>query len=646
MRIKNFLIFFIAIFLSAVSSSFSAENTSTDDTQLAADSAADINSSADPVAEENPAVEAPLEAEPATPPAAQIQPATEATDETEPVAEIVEAESLVTNTAAKAESSVPPAAEVPPAVEVKPAAVPVVVEGTPVASVPVEAKSAVPAAAEIKMAAQPAPAVKPVANLFAEQFFAPAPQKLDHKMSQVRGFPVLKNHSREQNSEFSVVTDFGGGAVKSRHLSGLKDMKSVDDYIKKNLKSATFEGVEIRQLPVPNVKGQATELYWVGDRAFVSSEEAMTAIIASKTNVELQGGNFAESVRSAPIYVPEIEKPIEVKTPAQFKKEEELILRFTDQLGIGEKMYGVLQGTPCGTPITWQSFGETSWRMTNLAANHFDTQVGYWTNRLVFSGIRFPLHNIDPFIEETVSLQSDSSAYASNLQVFAGLEWRPLARNPWLLNFQPFGGIPILEWMRNYRFYIKYGNLYNIKGDIQNSRDSDLIWGVQCYYEWGTELPPLDEAKPEVFSDYIRQYVWGEYFGNYYVSKTGFSSEKSFNAFIANSTITLGVKLPGIPLPHNYINDELVFMPYMRFEHVNNAQFSFWYQNQYYMAAGIRVMPFRTYRWKENEWLSKTAIFVEYDGIGGAQRVKQNEQPALVPNYDFRVGVKFSSRRF
>ncbi|MFH1208683.1 MAG: hypothetical protein V1673_03915 [Candidatus Omnitrophota bacterium] len=559
MRIKTFLIFFIALFLSVAFSSFAQEDTSFGDFDPPADSSAETQSVAQPAAE------------------------------TEPV----------------------PA----PAVE-------------------------------IGLAPQPAAQVKPVANIFAEQFFAPAPQKLDHKMNEVRGFPVLKSHSREQDAEFSIVTDFGGGAVKSRHLSGLKDMKAVDDYIKKNLKTATFEGVEIRQLSVPNAKGQVTELFWIGDKAFASSEEAMTAIIASKTNVELQGGNFAESVRAAPSYVPEVEKPVEVKTPAQFKKEEELILKFTDQLGIGEKMYGVLQGTPCGTPITWQSFGETSWRLTNLASNHFDTQVGYWTNRLVFSGIRFPLHNIDPFIEETVSLQSDSADYASNLQLFAGLEWRPLARNPWLLNFQPFGGIPILEWMRNYRFYIKYGNQYNVKGNITNSRDNDLIWGVQCYYEWGTELPPLDETKPEVFSDYIRQYVWGEYFGNYYVSKTNFSSEKSFNAFIANSTVTLGIKLPGIPLPHNYINDELVFMPYMRFEHVNNASFSFWYQNQYFVAAGLRIMPFRTYRWKENEWLSKTAIFGEWCGIGDAQRVKQNGNPPLVPTYDLRFGVKFSSRRF
>ncbi len=501
-------------------------------------------------------------------------------------------------------------------------------------------------AIEIASAPQITTAVKPAANLFAEEFFAPASQKLDYKISEVRGFPVFKSHSRDQNSEYSIVTDFGGGAVKSRALSGLKDVKAIDDYIKQNLKTANFEGVEIRQLAVPGVSGQSSELYWVGNRAFASSQEAMSAIAANKSAVESRGGNFAESVRSAPIYIPEVEKPVEVKTPAQFQKEEELILKFTDQLGIGEKMYGVLQGTPCGTAITWQSFGETSWRMTNLAANHFDTQVGYWTNRLVFSGIRFPLHNIDPFIESTISMDSSGTPFTNNLQLFAGLEWRPLARNPWLLNFQPFGGIPILEWMRNYRFYIKYGGQYNIKEDITNSRDTDLIWGLQCYYEWGTELPPLDESKPEIFSDYIRQYVWGEYFGNYFVSKTGFSSEKSFNAFIANSTVTMGIKLPGIPLPHNYINDELVFMPYMRFEHTNNAEYSFWYQNQYYLSAGLRVMPFRTYRWKENEWLSKTAIFAEWCGIGGAQRVKQDGEVPLIPNYDLRFGVKFSSRRF
>ena len=109
---------------------------------------------------------------------------------------------------------------------------------------------------------------------------------------------------------------------------------------------------------------------------------------------------------------------------------------------------------------------------------------------------------------------------------------------------------------------------------------------------------------------------------------------------------SVGIRLPGIPIPHNYINDEIILMPYMRFEHVNNASFSAWYQNQYFIGAGLRWMPFMAYKWKENEWLAKMAVFAEYDGVGGAQRVKQHGEPGVVPNYDFRVGVKFSSRRF
>ena len=527
--------------------------------------------------------------------------------------------------------------------QVHAATAPVVQVQTPVTEVKPPVVQVPPQVSSVKPEAVQA---KPLPNLFAEHFFAPSSQKLAHEITEVRGFSILKTPSREQHAEYSIVTDFGGGVVKSRYLPGLKDAKAIDDHIKKNLKTANFQGVEIRQLPIPDAKDQMTDLYWVGDKAFRTPEAATAEIISNKAVVEAQGGNFAESVRSAPVYVPEPEKPIEIKTPAQFKKEEELILKFTDQMGIGEKMFGIFQGVPCGENITWQSFGETSWRQTNLTAKNFNTQVGYWTNRLVFKGIRFPLNTIDPFIESTISMQSNSTDFANNLELFAGLEWRPLARNPWLENFRPFGDIPILEWVRNYRFYIKYGNQYNLKDTIQNSKDYDLIWGVQCYYEWGTELPPLDEGKPEKFTDYIRQYVWGEYYGDYSVQKTNFSSEKSFNALLANSSIIMGIKLPGIPLPHNVINDELVFMPYLRFEQTANSSFSFWYQNYFFVATGLRIMPFRTYRWKENEWLSKTKIFAEWIGIGRDQYLKQDGNPPTKVDYDLRFGVSFSSRRF
>lgn len=492
------------------------------------------------------------------------------------------------------------------------------------------------------------PAAPPAPNHFANYFYAPASQKLDHKITEIRGFSVLKNHSREQNAEYALVTDFAEGVVKSRFLPGMKDPEAVEQYIKKNLQTATFEGVEIRQLPVSNSQGQAINLFWVGDKSYVTSAEATAAIVSVKTAIESQGGNFAQSVRDAPVYVAPVETPpvVEIKTPAQYKKEEELVLRLTDQMDIGEKLWGPFHGQPSGEPLLWQSFGETTWRKTNLADKGYNSQVGYWSNRLVFKGIRFPLNTIDPFLESTISMDSTSNAGSNNLMLYAGLEWYPLMRNVWIQNFQPFGGIPILDWIRNYKFYIKYGDRKNLKNEIENSEDYDLIWGLEVYYEWGTELPPLEEGRPEKFSDYIRQYVWGEYYGNYSVQKTNYGSEESFNALLANSSVIMGIKLPGIPLPENPINDKFVLMPYLRFEHTNNSKFSFWYQNYYFLAPGLRWMPFRNYRWKENEWLSKAAVFGEWVGIGRNQYLKQDGDPPTKVSYDLRFGVKFSHRRF
>jgi len=493
---------------------------------------------------------------------------------------------------------------------------------------------------------EPAAALAP--NPFVDQFYAPAFQKLDHKITEVRGFSVLKTHSRPQNAEYSIVTDFGGGVVKSRYLPGLKDPEAIDLFIKTNLQTANFEGVEIRQLPLTDAAGKTTNFYWVGDKCFTTPTEATAAIVSIKTAVETQGGNFAQIVRDAPVYVSPVEAVpvVEIKTPAQYKKEEELVLKFTDQMDIGEKLWGPFHGNPSGEPLLWQSFGETSWRQTNLAAKGYKSEVGYWTNRLVFKGIRFPLNTIDPFVESTVSMDSTSNPGSNNLMLWAGLEWYPLMRNAWLQNFQPFGGIPILDWVRNYRFYIKYGDRYPIKNEIENSSDYDLVWGVQIYYEWGTELPPLEQGRPEKFTDYLRQYVWGEYYGDYSVQKTNFSSEKSFNAFLANSSLIVGIVLPGIPLPENPINDKFILMPYLRFEHTNNSKFSFWYQNYFFLAPGLRWMPFRNYRWKENEWLSKSAVFAEWVGIGTDQYMKQDGSPPVKVDYDLRFGVKFSHRRF
>lgn len=484
-------------------------------------------------------------------------------------------------------------------------------------------------------------------NLYAQNFFVPSGQKLDQKVTEIRGFSFIKTHSRSQNAEYSIITDFGGGALKTRYLPGLKDPQAIDNYIKEKLLVAVFEGVEVRKLPVPSQDGKTMDLFWVGDKAFSTSQEATAEVGRIKKLTETHGGNFRESVSEVPVFIEPEPEPVQpVKTAAQFKKEEELVLKFTDQMSIGEKLFGPFQGEPSGEPILWQSFGETSWRKTDLAKRNFDSETGYWTNRFVFKGIRFPLDTVNPYFEATGSMDSTSTTWTNNLKLWAGLEWRPLQRNAWLYNFRPFGwDLPLLEWVRNYRVYIQYGNRYNLKNDIPNSKDYDLVWGVQCYYQWGFELPALDEGKPTAFADYLRKYFWGEYYGNYYVTKTNFSSFKSFNALIANTSLYMGIKLPGIPLPQNPINDELVLVPFVHLDHVSNSSFSSWYENQFFVGTGIAWMPFRSYRWKEDEWLSKTWVFGEWIGLGRAQRTKENP-PDGVPNYDLRFGVKFSHRRF
>ncbi len=496
--------------------------------------------------------------------------------------------------------------------------------------------------------AMPPPAM-PAANLFAEEFFMPPDLRLKYETTEVDGFVFLQTPNMQRNTNYSIVTGFGENVIKSRYVPGLKTPKDLQKWIDGNLDSVEFEGAEIRRLKFPSEEGEDKLLYWVGHQAYESADEARSQIALVKSVAESQGHDFGAMVSEASraLRLPDKPEPVEIKTDAQFRKEEAVALKWMDQLDLGERLFGPFQGVAPGEPVLWQSFGETTWRNTNLESKHFNQMVGFWTNRLVFKGIRFPINTLNPYLEITNTVEAVSEDFKSNMKLFAGLEWRPLERNAFLFNYRPWS-IPLLIWMRNYRFYVQYGDRKNLKGEIANSDNHDLNWGVQIFYEWGIDLPALTEGgKPDNIPDFLRKYSWGEYFGNYRWEMTNFGSEDDFDAFIFNSSIILGVHLPGIPLPPNPINDEFALMPYMRFEHVSNTEFSAPFQNRYFVAAGIRWMPFRNYRYKESEWLSKFKIFAEYVGIGKVQHVKEHdgEAPHAVRE-DFRIGISISSRRF
>ncbi len=492
------------------------------------------------------------------------------------------------------------------------------------------------------------PQVNP--NPFVQEFFMRPDQRLKYKASEIQGIVFVEVPNPEQKSRYAVVTGFGPNILKTQSISHVNALPDLQAWVDGHLEVASAEGVEIKRLTFPEGKGKEAgkRLYWVGHKSFASARDARAQIELVKTVIESEGGDFralASEAQANPVF-PDQTPSVEIKSPAQFQKEEELMLRFMDHLDIGNQLFGPLQGEGVGEPILWQSFGETSWRLTNLEAEHYDTQVGFWTNRIVFKGIRFPVNTLDLFVEVTPSLESTGIDFKSHLKLFGGVEWRPFARNAWVYNYRPWGGIGILEWIRNWRIYLMYGDRKNLKDEITGSKDYDLITGAQIFYEWGIELPAIDQKPPSRFSEWVEQYVWGEYFGDYRYEKTNFGAEDDFDAAILDSTVTLGLKTPGIPLPANPLAEELVLMPYVRFAYITNTEFSFPFQNRYFVAAGVRWMPFRNYRYKENEWLAKTKIFAEYVGIGDTINTRQDDEAPNAIEYDLRLGVSLSSRRY
>ncbi|MFZ5802212.1 MAG: hypothetical protein ACOY3K_03750 [Candidatus Omnitrophota bacterium] len=530
-------------------------------------------------------------------------------------------------------------------------------EESPVTAVPSQTEeTAVPQEAPVEEAqaalpSAPAPASVlslPEKNIYAEEFFMPAEARLRQDLFEVDGFFFIKTPSREHGTNYSIVTEFKGNSLRSKYVRGLLTDEDIRKFVKEKLKTADYEGVMIRRLSVPSVQpgGKDRNIYWVGHRAFAKADDARSQIALVKTIAESQGADFPAMVESANRYVhmPEPPPSAVIKPPAQQAKEEALFLKWMDQLDIGESLYGPFQGTPTGEPILWQSFGETTWRHTNFDSKNFGEQVGYWTNRVSFKGLRAPIATIDPYVEVTGAMESSGIDFKDYLHLIGGLEWRPFERMPFFQNFRPYG-LPLLIWVRNYRFFAQYEVRRNIKDEISGSPHHNLVVGFQIFYEWGVDPAPATEPHPDSLPEYLRRYSWGEYFGEYAFETTGFSAQEDFDAYILNSSLILGFKTPGIPLPPNPINDKLVFMPYFRYEHVDNLRYRIPYQNRNFVGVGVRWMPFSNWRYAENEWLAKIKVFGEYDGIGKAQYTKTDNPPNDVRT-DWRIGVAWSSRRY
>ena len=496
-------------------------------------------------------------------------------------------------------------------------------------------------------AQEPAGPESPANSLFRDQFYLKPSERIRHKTTQAEGLLVLEQSSPEWNSKVAIVSDFAPNAIRTQVLKDVQSVDEAKEWIRKQKQARSFEGVPIIQLSVPLPDGSVQERFWVGNKSFFSFDKAEAEIAQVQSVIEMQGGDFQRALALAEEMKEKEEPPPpeEQKTPAQFEKEEEIALRWIDQMNIGDSLFGPIQGVSAGEPILYQSFGEGSWRNTNLGKTAFNSVVGFWTNRLVFKGIRAPFSTIDPFVEVTVAPEATGNDGGNQLDLVGGFEWRPFARWATFENFKPWGSIPLLRFVRNYRFYVQYMQRRNLKDEIANIRDFDFRYGVDIFYEWGVELPPADQhLDKKGVEGFLTNYVWGEYYGNYSWRSTNFTTDPEFHAWLLDSSVIFGLKVPVMSLPSNRYNDELLLMPYLRLGLIVNGQHPNPSDNRCFVAVGLRWMPFRSYQFVSKEWLFKTKIFAEYIGIGGVHNFKNEKRSR--PDEDWRIGLAFSLRRF
>ncbi len=482
--------------------------------------------------------------------------------------------------------------------------------------------------------AETAVPVPPPINQFQNAFYVPHELRLKYATYDCADFIVTQQREDSWNSLFSVVTGYNDGVLETRILKDIQTIDEAREYFEKYTKPITDEGVTINEVTLVNKNQKLSSLYFVGHLAFSNLEEAQAAIDQVKKEIQAAGGNFSASVQDAKQYAAsytgvEHEAALEAEPviiKPNFQQEEDIFFGAYD--GINPRRFWGKY--PEEDWYLYQSVGESTYRNTNLDSRSFNAQVGFFNNRIVIRGLKFLGSSIDPYIEATVRGETNGRAFASTVDFAAGIEYRPfrlnkkLAESVWT------------DWIRNFRTYVVYERREPIKDIILFSRDHDVEAGFDFFKEWGIDMPK--EGNPDTW-------LWGELFMNNRFRKTDFSTDDDFDAFIFNNAGKIGFKWPRIPLPKNPINDELVFMPYCMFDQVANSGHSFFFENRYFIGAGMRIMPFRSYRFLNSQWLFRLKIFGEYIAYGGAQYTKA-EPPSSVPDRDYRVGVNISLNRF
>lgn len=481
----------------------------------------------------------------------------------------------------------------------------------------------------------PLPASDPGLAKFREAFYLPHELRLKYPTYDCLDFILTQQEEKDWNSFFSVITGFDKSILQTRILKDIQTVDEAREYFEKYRKEIKFGGVVISEVTLVNREGKLYKLYWVGQRAFSKLNEAKNAIKSVKKAIEAQGLDFGTSVQAAKKYAEgftgaekeaAVEEPCVVIKPDWLEQEEGFFTAYD-----GLNLRSIWGKYPDEDWFLYQSIGEATYRQTNLDDRGFNTfPVGFFFNRLLFRGLKFAGSSIDPYIEHDLRFEANDLNFNNTIDFAAGLEYRPFRKNKWLESS------PWTAWIMNFRTFVEYIRREPVKDIILFSRDHEVKAGVDYFKEWGIDMPKEGDQDT---------WLWGELFIDWHFEKTNFSVDDDFDAFIFNDAAKIGIKWPRIPLPKNSINDELVIMPYILYDRVANSGHSSFFQNRFFLGGGVRLMPFRSYRLMNSQWLFRTKIFFEYEGIGAAQYTKA-DPPSRVPDRDYRVGVNFSLNRF
>lgn len=442
------------------------------------------------------------------------------------------------------------------------------------------------------------------------------------QMETHRGFLLLENPEEDWQSNYAVVSNFDGDILESQVIPGAQSLESAAAFIDQNLVRHDYKGVEIRELVIPLSDAGKTSLFWVGHRAYASEAEARSCIDGA---VARGVSEQALAAQAAGEPVAEPPAPAEEEAPAGPPSEY--------PLQIDQKIQNVeIPGTSLVTEkdrFYYQVFGEFSYRRTNFdfprldETDYFDTVLGFATHRFVMKGIRLydggP--SLDPFAGATFSLASRDEPFDNKLELFIGLEYRPLEGLDFLKKN------PYLEWLQRLDLFTQYLDISAFKGNFTGPT-YDWFNGVSLYKDWGWGQP-FDEQEHTKIADYL----WGELFTQGGWRQTSYTRD-DFEQFGFEIAGWFGVKFP-------WIGDIPPLMPYGKLEFTSNEENDF-FRNRFLYFGGVRYMPFHTRRFLPFEWLYGLKLFAE---VGKAEYYDE-KPPDDRPDWDFRAGIKIDLNRF